>query len=70
MNTWVREFYARQAEWSGVYWGDVNERHRRKASWISTVIGPPPKRVLELGAGGGQNAVALAEAGYEVYCGR
>ncbi|WP_152918148.1 class I SAM-dependent methyltransferase, partial [Ardenticatena maritima] len=27
----------------------------------------PPKRVLELGAGGGQNAIALAEKGYEVF---
>ena len=67
MVSWVREFYAKQAEWCGAYWGSVTERHRNKANWFGTVVGPPPKRVLELGAGGGQNAVALAEAGYEVF---
>ena len=67
MISWVREFYAKQAEWSGVYWGEVEEHHRRKARWVRTVIGEPPKRVLELGAGGGQNAIALAEEGYEVW---
>jgi len=66
MQKWVREFYAKQAEWAGVYLGDVEERHRRKARWVWSVIGPPPKLVLELGAGGGQDAVALAEEGYSV----
>ncbi|KPL90223.1 hypothetical protein SE16_00005, partial [Ardenticatena maritima] len=63
MSSWARKFYAKQAEWSGIYWGNVEERHRRKAEWAYSVIGVPPKRVLELGAGGGQNAIALAEKG-------
>ncbi len=66
MQNWVREFYAKQAEWSGAYWGDVRDWHRQKARWVRSVIGPPPRLVLELGAGGGQDAVALAEEGYTV----
>ncbi len=66
MLSWTRDFYAKQAEWSGAYWGEVEERHRRRADWVRTILGEPPRSVLELGAGGGQNAVALAELGYEV----
>ncbi|RME10349.1 MAG: class I SAM-dependent methyltransferase [Ardenticatenia bacterium] len=66
MSSWARRFYAKQAEWSGVYWGDVEVRHRRKAKRVRGVIGTPPKRVLELGAGGGQDAIALSEEGYDV----
>ena len=67
MKSWASEFYAKQAEWSGIYWGAVEEWHRQKATKVAAAIGAPPKRILELGAGGGQNAVALAEAGYEVF---
>ena len=67
MISWAREFYAKQAEWSGAYWGEVEEWHRRKAHWVRAVVGKPPKRVLELGAGGGQDAIALAREGYEVW---
>ena len=66
MSAWTRQFYARQVEWGDVYRDEVAERHRRKAAWVGEVIGAPPRRVLELGAGGGQDAVALAEMGYEV----
>lgn len=66
MLSWTRDFYTKQAEWSGAYWGGVEEWHRRKAKWVQTVLGPPPQRILELGAGGGQDAIALAEQGYEV----
>jgi len=61
-----QNFYGKQADWSGAYHGDVQDRHRRKAAWARTVVGDPPGRILELGAGGGQDAVALAEEGYEV----
>ncbi len=63
---WARDFYTKQAEWSGAYSGDVTQRHRRKAEVARAILGPPPQRILELGAGGGQHAVALAEIGYEV----
>jgi len=66
MLSWTRDFYAKQAEWSGAYRGGVTERHRRRARQVRAVLGPPPQRILELGAGGGQNAIALAEQGYEV----
>jgi len=61
-----QNFYGKQAAWSGAYRGDVQDRHRRKAAWARTIIGEPPGRILELGAGGGQDAIALAEEGYEV----
>ena len=66
MMAWTREFYAKQAEWSGAYRGGVLPWHRRKAERARAMLGAPPKRILELGAGGGQNAIALAELGYKV----
>ncbi len=67
MPHWTRRFYAKQAAWSRVYYGPVHAAARARARWVRTVIGPPPQRVLELGAGGGQDAVALAALGYEVW---
>ena len=64
--TSAREFYARQAEWGGIYWGEVTARHRRRAAWVRSLLPAGAQRVLELGAGGGQDAVALAEEGCEV----
>ncbi len=66
MTSWTRDFYAKQAEWGGVYRGDVTQWHRRKAARARAILGLPPQRILELGAGGGQNAVALSEQGYKV----
>ncbi len=60
------EFYARQAAWSGAYHGQVTGRHQARAAWVRGLVGAPPKRALELGAGGGQDAIALAEQGYDV----
>ena len=63
---WVRDFYQYQAKWSGAYWGDVQDVHREKVALVTEFVGDIPKRILELGAGGGQNAVAIAELGHEV----
>jgi SAM-dependent methyltransferase len=60
-----RRFYERQDELSGVYSGAITERHRAKASLVEAYCGAT-RRVLELGAGGGQTAVATAELGYDV----
>ncbi len=59
-------FYAKQVEWGGVYLGPPTDRHRQRAAWVRHLVGAPPRRALELGAGGGQDAVALALLGYEV----
>jgi SAM-dependent methyltransferase len=60
-----RRFYERQDELSGVYSGAVTEHHRAKASLVEAHCGST-RRVLELGAGGGQMAVATAELGFDV----
>ncbi len=63
---WVYDFYAKQAKWSGAYWGDVLDIHREKILVVKEFAGSENKRALELGAGGGQHAIALAELGYQV----
>lgn len=63
---WSLEFYTKQNQWSGVYEAPINEDHRRKAGWIEDLTGPGHKRILELGAGGGQVSAAMAALGHEV----
>lgn len=63
---WVYEFYDKQHEWAGVYAEEINDSHRTAAAWIESFTGPGPRRVLELGAGGGQGAAATAELGHTV----
>ncbi len=63
---WALEFYTKQNQWSGVYEEASNEGHRLKAAWIEELVGSDQKRILELGAGGGQVAAAMAELGHEV----
>ncbi|MBM3140143.1 MAG: methyltransferase domain-containing protein [Chloroflexi bacterium] len=45
---------------------DIGPHHWRRAAAVARHAGPGPKRVLELGAGGGYTAAALAERGHEV----
>ena len=59
-------FYRKQAEWGSLYRGEITAWHRHRARWVAERLGKPPKQVLELGAGGGQDAVALATRGYAV----
>jgi len=63
---WAQTFYHKQALWGGLYQGEVTAWHRAKAARVKHWLGAPPKQVLELGAGGGQDAIALAEQGYAV----
>jgi len=63
---WVRSFYEKQHQWAGVCSGPVEDVHRRRARLIVCPGRKPPYRILELGCGGGQSAVALAELGHEV----
>jgi SAM-dependent methyltransferase len=60
-----RRFYERQEELSGAYSGEISEHHRIKAALVDAHCGRI-RRVLELGAGGGQMAVATADLGFEV----
>ncbi len=63
---WVETFYARQDAWLGIYTGPVTVVEGKRAAAVARLAGPGPKRILELGAGGGQTAFALAEAGHTV----
>ena len=63
---WALEFYTKQNDWSGVYEEAIHDGHRLKASWIEELTGPGKKRILELGAGGGQVAAAMAMLGHDV----
>lgn len=63
---WVREFYSKQDRWSGVYRRPVSEEDRARAETIRRLSGSGTKRILELGAGGGQAAAATADAGHTV----
>lgn len=63
---WVEAFYARQFDLmddAGAW--DIQSMHREIAHSVPK-LAPPPARVLELGAGGGHVAAALADLGYEV----
>ena len=63
---WVKPFYSKQHEWAGIYDGDVAETHRKNAAIVQRLAGGWIGRLLELGAGGGQNAAATADLGYSV----
>jgi SAM-dependent methyltransferase len=63
---WVEEFYRCQNEWFGIYLVDVEDAHRERAELINKMTDLLPKSILELGAGGGQTAISLAELGHQV----
>lgn len=63
---WVPMFYEKQHQWAGVCSGPVEDVHRRRARLILCPDHTSAYRILELGCGGGQSAVALAELGHEV----
>ncbi len=63
---WARQFYAKQNEWIGNYMGNITTAHRKNAAIIQRLSGNKVGRLLELGSGGGQNAVAVADLGYSV----
>ncbi len=63
---WARDFYAKQNEWADVSRDPITDMHCRNADLVQRLAGGRIGRVLELGAGGGQNAAALADLGYSV----
>lgn len=62
---WSESFYARQAEISGIYAAAVHPFTQALAARMTAHLGGPG-RVLELGSGGGQFAVAAALQGHDV----
>jgi SAM-dependent methyltransferase len=63
---WVKDFYTKQDEWTGMYSTVTEGSHREQAESVSRRLSGRPGRILELGCGGGQAAMALAEAGHAV----
>ncbi|MCP4442533.1 MAG: class I SAM-dependent methyltransferase [Aureispira sp.] len=63
---WVEEFYGAQNNWFGVYLGDVDESHQERAQLVEDMSREGHKSILELGAGGGQTAIAMAQIGNNV----
>ena len=61
---WVKPYYTR----AGDYWGPpgIDEMHRDRLATLTRLCGPQPKRVLELGAGTGEAAAVMADAGHSV----
>lgn len=63
---WVETFYSAQNDWMGVYLTPLEERDQERVALVHELVGTAPRRILELGAGGGQTAVAFALAGHTV----
>ncbi len=62
---WVKDFYTQ----AGVWWGEDPQdagAHAQRVQWIERWRGPEPKRILDLGAGPGGTAAALADRGHSV----
>ncbi len=61
---WVKPYYTR----AGDYWGPtgVEQQHRDRLSALTRLCGPQLQRVLELGAGTGEAAAVMADAGHSV----
>lgn len=63
---WVAEFYKAQNDWFGVYLMPIDEQHEDRVAIVHELLGEQPCSMLELGAGGGQTAVALAKKGHQL----
>jgi len=61
---WVKPYYTR----AGEYWDPtgVQQHHLDRLATMLRLCGPGPHRVLELGAGTGEAAIAMADAGHSV----
>ena len=60
----IREFYTKKSEWFGP--AGIFPEHRERASLIERLCGRGRKRILELGAGSGGTAAAMADRGHSV----
>jgi len=63
---WVKTFYTSQNDWFGIYLGAVEDSHHERAALVEAMLPQANQKILELGAGGGQTAIALAMLGHEV----
>jgi SAM-dependent methyltransferase len=63
---WVKDFYTQAGVWWGADPHDDPSDHKARAAIVERLCGPGKRRVLDLGAGSGFTAAALAEAGHSV----
>lgn len=64
-SSWISDFYDQAHAW----WGDDPQEpgvHLSRVQTVARLAGPGPWRILELGAGAGHSAAALADAGHDV----
>jgi protein-L-isoaspartate O-methyltransferase len=61
---WAKRFYTRRSKWFGPT--GIFPEHRARALEIERLCGRGRKRILELGAGTGGTAAAMADLGHEV----
>lgn len=62
---WIRDFYTQAGEWWGVD-PQAPGVHKTRVEIVDRLCGAGQKRILELGAGTGMTAAALADAGHNV----
>lgn len=63
---WVKEFYEKQEKWTRCYTAPISEYHIDRVKEIEKILGSTSLKILELGCGGGQFAVAAATRGHKV----
>ena len=63
---WIKDFYTQAGIWWGAEPHDDPGDHRTRAAAVERLRGPGRWRVLDLGAGSGFTAAAMADAGHEV----
>jgi SAM-dependent methyltransferase len=61
---WVEHFYSTRGRWFGPT--GIFAEHRARAADVGRLCGPGAKRILELGAGSGGTAAAMADLGHSV----
>lgn len=63
---WAKDFYTQAGIWWGADPHDDPADHTNRAAIIERLCGTNPHRVLDLGAGSGRTAAAIADAGHDV----
>ena len=62
---WVKDFYTQ----AGIWWGEDPQAagtHAERVRTVERLCGPGSKRILDLGAGSGRTAAAIADYGHTV----
>lgn len=63
---WVKDFYTQAGIWWGADPHDGPDDHQSRVAIVERLCGPGKRRILDLGAGSGFTAAAMADAGHAV----